>query len=490
MEIMEKYFMSLATIYSLMGTLITINTLLALVTIFRKPRSIASIFAWSMFLFFLPGIGFLGYLFLGRGLDRTTTNRFEEENKYNLSILAQRVRENNEKFEPKEMAPHERLLKRYFNNMERTPLCRGNKVNFYLNGEDKFSALFDDIRNAKDNIHVEYYAFFNDKIGTAFRDHLIEKAKEGVEVRVVYDPWGGKTRKDFFKPLEEAGGKVTAFITSRNTLTKTRLNYHLHRKIVVIDGQIGWTGGFNVGDQYIYNSKKFGFWRDTHGRIVGTAAFGLQETFIRDWNVSVRDPKDKLEREDSYFVVPEEEGNIDIQIVANGPESDNKTLRTGFIKMIMDAEDYIWLQSPYLIPDDSMITALVAAANSGVDVRIMIPNMPDHPFIFRATQYYANYLHKHGVKIYNYTNGFIHSKTLVMDGKLGVFGTTNQDIRSYELNFEISAFCYDETIAKEMSRTFEGDLIKSKLLTDEEIAQQSIWLKIKQNFSRLLSPIL
>ena len=189
-------------------------------------------------------------------------------------------------------------------------------------------------------------------------------------------------------------------------------------------------------------------------------------------------------------MVPEEEGNIDIQIVANGPESDNKTLRTGFIKMIMDAEDYIWLQSPYLIPDDSMITALVAAANSGVDVRIMIPNMPDHPFIFRATQYYANYLHKHGVKIYNYTNGFIHSKTLVMDGKLGVFGTTNQDIRSYELNFEISAFCYDETVAKEMSRTFERDLIKSKLLTDEEIAQQSIWLKIKQNFSRLLSPIL
>ena len=188
MEIMEKYFMSLATIYSLMGTLITINTLLALVTIFRKPRSIASIFAWSMFLFFLPGVGFLGYLFLGRGLDRTTTNRFEEENKYNLSILAQRVRENNEKFEPKEMAPHERLLKRYFNNMERTPLCRGNKVNFYLNGEDKFSALFDDIKNAKDNIHVEYYAFFNDKIGTAFRDNLIEKAKEGVEVRVVYDP--------------------------------------------------------------------------------------------------------------------------------------------------------------------------------------------------------------------------------------------------------------------------------------------------------------
>ena len=189
-------------------------------------------------------------------------------------------------------------------------------------------------------------------------------------------------------------------------------------------------------------------------------------------------------------MVPEVEGNIDIQIVANGPENDNKTLRTGFIKMIMDAEDYIWLQSPYLIPDDSMITALVAAANSGVDVRIMIPDMPDHPFIFRATQYYANYLHKQGVKIYNYTNGFIHSKTLVMDGKLGVFGTTNQDIRSYELNFEISAFCYDEGVAEEMRKTFEADLKDSSLLTDEEIAQQSLWLKVKQNFSRLLSPIL
>ncbi|WEV60718.1 cardiolipin synthase [Streptococcaceae bacterium ESL0729] len=483
--------MSFSTFLSIITALITINSILAIITIFRKPRSIASIFAWLMVLVFLPGIGFFTYLFLGRGIDKTTVHRFEDENREDLSHIAAKIAQNNSKFKKKEMNPQERQLKRYFNNVERTPLCRGNDVKFFLDGQSKFKALFEDIRRAKSSVHVEYYAFFPDKIGTIFRDHLIDKAREGVEVRVIYDPWGGHTRRSFFKPLEEAGGKVIPFITARDVLRNTRLNYHLHRKIVVIDGQIGWTGGFNVGDQYIYGSKKFGFWRDTHGRITGTGAFGLQETFIRDWNVSVKRPEDKLKRLDQYFVVPKEgTGDVDVQIVSNGPENPSKVLRTGFIKMIMDAEDYIWIQSPYLIPDDPMITALVSAAKSGVDVRIMIPDMPDHPFIFRATQYYANFLHKHGVKIYNYTNGFIHSKTLVTDDKLGVFGTSNQDIRSYELNFEMSAFCYDEDIARQMAETFKNDIKKSELLTDEIIANQSLWLRFRQNFSRLLSPIL
>lgn len=483
--------MSLATFYSILGTLVSINAVLALITIFRKPRSIASIFAWSLILIFLPGVGFIAYLFLGRGLDKKTVEHFAEENKQDLSAIQEKINQMNHSVEKKVMTPQERQLKRYFSNIERTPLCRGNDVSFYLSGEEKFAALFEDIKNAKDNIHVEYYAFFSDKIGTIFRDHLIDKAKQGIEVKLIYDPWGGHTKSSFFKPLEEAGGQVIPFITARDIIRNTRLNYHLHRKVVVIDGYIGWTGGFNVGDQYIYGSEKFGFWRDTHGRMVGTAAFGLQETFIRDWNVSVSDEKDKLERKDNYFVVPKEPvGDVDIQIVSDGPESESMTLRTGFMKMIMDAEDYIWFQSPYLVPDDPMITALVAAAQSGVDVRIMVPDMPDHPFIFRATQYYSNYLHKHGVKIYNYNNGFIHSKTVVMDDRLGVFGTTNQDIRSYDLNFEVSAFCYDEGVAKEMAEIFKNDMKKSTELTDEIISNQSLWLKFKQNFSRLLSPIL
>ena len=265
----------------------------------------------------------------------------------------------------------------------------------------------------------------------------------------------------------------------------------MHRKIVVIDGKIGWTGGFNVGDQYLSRSEKFGYWRDTHGRIVGTASFSLQEIFIRDWNASVKNESDQLDYEERYFVIEKDTGGqAEIQVVADGPENKIDILKSAFVKMILSADEKVWIQTPYLIPDDVMFNALVTAARSGVDVRIMIPNMPDHPFIYRATQYYANLLHKMGIKIYHYDNGFLHAKTIVMDDNLCSFGSTNQDIRSYELNFEVNAFVYDETLTKQMQQIFLADQEKCYVLTDEIIANQSYWLRFKQNFSRLLSPIL
>jgi Phosphatidylserine/phosphatidylglycerophosphate/cardiolipin synthases and related enzymes len=475
--------------------LIIINTIGALITVFRRPRSIPSIFAWMMVLIFLPGIGFLIYLFLGRGIDKKTVERFKVERAHTPKEIAEAIESSNEKFSDLNISPQEKSLVRYFSKMETTAPSRGNKVSLFFDGEAKFSGLFEDMRQAKDNINVEYYAFFDEKIGRQFLDILIEKAKAGVEVHLLYDPWGGQTKASLFKDLEAAGGEVLPFITGDNPIRNARLNYHLHRKIVIIDGRIGWTGGFNVGDQYIYGSEKFGFWRDTHGRIEGTAAFILQEIFMHDWNVSIKKDSQHLDYHERFFNLPdfdnpEELGDVGVQIVGDGPANEAEILRTGFIKMVMDAEDYIWIQSPYLVPDDSMITALLAAAASGVDVRIMIPDMPDHPFIFRATQYYANYLHKYGVKIYNYNNGFIHAKTMVMDGKIGVFGTTNQDIRSYSLNFEVSAFCFDEGIAKQLAEQFERDMIVSTELTTQMIESQSRWLTFKQHFSRLLSPVL
>ena len=285
---------------------------------------------------------------------------------------------------------------------------------------------------------------------------------------------------------------MVPFITSRNLIKKTRLNYHLHRKIVVIDSVIGWTGGFNVGDQYLGKSKKFGPWRDTHGRIFGTAVFTLQEIFIRDWNASAIKKANKMDYVDEYFQLPtyDSKRNISMQIVADGPENFEEILHGGFIKMILAAEKRVWLQSPYLIPDDTMINALLIAVRSGIDVRIMIPSMPDHPFIYRATQYYANYLTKRGVKVYLYQEGFIHAKTVIMDDTIASFGTTNQDIRSYSLNFEVSAFVYNRDVVDTLAGHFEDDMTRCILLTNEMIAEQSYWLRFKQSFSRLLSPIL
>lgn len=488
---MVKMDMSVTAI--VLAVLLLVNTAGALVTVFRKPRSIASVFAWMMTLIFLPGIGFILYIFCGRGIDGEIIYKFSEVHQSRITEINQVIKEHNYSFPEHPYSDNNHLLERYFRNMEESPLTKGNQVEFYTDGKKKFAALFDDIFHAKDNIHVEYYSFINDDIGQEFLNHLIQKAKEGVEVRLIFDPWGSPNAdRKFFKPLIQAGGKVVPFITSRNLIRKTRLNYHLHRKIVVVDGTISWTGGFNVGDQYLGRKEKFGYWRDTHARIVGTASFTLQEIFIRDWNASVQEEEDQLEYEDRYFLLPDRgsSGHVDLQIVADGPETEDQVLKGGFIKMILAAEESLWIQTPYLIPDDSMMNALEIAIQSGVDVRIMIPCMPDHPFIYRATQHYANYLHRKGAKIYIYQNGFLHAKTVLMDDNISSFGTTNQDIRSYALNFEVSAFAYDMDVTQALKDIFVEDMEHSVLLTDEMIAKQSRWLRFKQNFSRLLSPIL
>lgn len=479
-------------LYQVLVFLITINTIVAFITIFRRPRSIASIFAWMMTLVFIPGFGFLLYLFCGRGIDGEIVYKYAEKYQGRITEINRSIQEHNLQYHQTVKTPESKLLENYFKNTEESPLSKGNDVVFYTDGYSKFESLFDDILNAKHHIHIEYYAIFHDEIGTQLRDLLVKKAKEGVEVRLIFDPWGGNVTMRFFKSLIQAGGEVVPFITSRNLIKKTRLNYHLHRKIVVIDSVIGWTGGFNVGDQYLGKSKKFGHWRDTHARIYGTAVFTLQEIFIRDWNASALKKVAKLDYAQDYFQLPEYDAirNVTMQIVADGPENFEEILHGGFIKMILAAEKRVWIQSPYLIPDDTMINALLIAVRSGIDVRIMIPCMPDHPFIYRATQYYANYLTKRGVKIYLYQDGFIHAKTIIMDDTIASFGTTNQDIRSYSLNFEVSAFAYNREVVTILASHFENDMQQSILLTNQMIADQSYWLRFKQNFSRLLSPIL
>ena len=324
---------------------------------------------------------------------------------------------------------------------------------------------------------------------------LIKKAREGVKVRLIYDPWGSPgASKTWFKPLTDLGGEVVAFITAQNMIKKYRMNYHLHRKIVVIDGRISWTGGFNVGDQYVSKSKKFGYWRDTHLRIVGSASLLLQERFVMDWNASITDKNQTISFNEKLFPKIEEnqltEDDVATQIVSDGPDTSTPYLRNGMIRMMMMARKTLWIQTPYLVPDDPMIATWVIAAHSGVDVRIMIPSMPDHPFIYRATQWYANYLLHEGIKIYVYDNGFIHAKTVMVDDRFAAAGSMNQDFRSYSLNFETDAVFYDKNITRELNHIFEKDLAKCTELTLEITDNWSRYLRFKQAFSRLLSPIL
>lgn len=481
---------------SVLLVFLLLNTTAALITVFRKPRSISSVLAWIMTLLFLPGIGFIIYIFCGRGINGQKVYTMTAQDKEKISDIKKKVDEDNLKAVETvdiSLLTDARVLNKYFRNMDSSPLTKRNNLKIYTDGKEKFEGLFEDIRQATETVHVEYYSIFNDRLGNQLLNLLEDKVKEGVSVHVIYDPWGSPgVNKKFFKPLLDLGGKVVPFITSKNMIRKTRLNYHLHRKIVVIDGKIGWTGGFNVGDQYLGESKKFGYWRDTHIRIVGTAVFSLQEIFIMDWNASVKYASQKMDYLENYFQIAQEKelSNLSLQIVSDGPNADEEILKSSFVKMILSAEKSVWIQTPYLIPDDSIINALLIAIRSGIDVRIMIPCMPDHPFIYRATQYYANFMHKRGIKIYMYQNGFIHAKTMIIDNEICMVGTTNQDIRSYSLNFEVSTFIYDTRVATELTKIFEHDMEKSILLTDKIIQEQSFWLRFKQNFSRLLSPIL
>ncbi|AKP68000.1 cardiolipin synthase [Companilactobacillus ginsenosidimutans] len=477
-------------------TILVLNTVSALITVFHRPRNIVTTWAWILVLLLLPVVGFLIYAFFGRGIAQEkifSIGNQEHVGLKQLNKIAADDRNNDRKSSRSDETYYARHVISFFNRTEETPLTRHNEIELFYDGKKKFERLFEDMKKAKETIHVEYYAFIKSEIGQEFLDILTEKAKQGLEVRLLYDPWGsGGQNKKWLKQLSDAGGQVLPFITSKNVIYKTRLNYHLHRKLTIIDGTAGWIGGFNVGDQYVGESKKFGYWRDSHIRVKGTATLLMQERFFQDWNASIDRKTKPLVFENKYFPADRfnENTNLPIQIVTDGPDSRQEILKDGFIDMIINAKKSIWIQTPYLIPDDPMFTALTIASRSGVDVRIMVPCMPDHPFIFRATQYYSNLLTQFGIKIYTYDKGFLHAKTSIIDDKICSVGSMNHDFRSYSLNFEANAFIYDSKIARKVRRSFEHDMEDSTLLTQDIIDHQGVWMHFKQRFSRLLSPIL
>ena len=468
--------------------LLFVNTVAAFITVFRKPRSIASVFAWMMTLVFIPGFGFLLYLFCGRGIDGEIIYKFSEHHQSRINELNQIIKVHNYSFPEHPYSDDNHLLERYFKNLDESPLTKGNQVQFYTDGKEKFAALFSDMQNAEDNIHVEYYSFFNDEIGGQFLDVLIEKAKQGVEVRLIFDPWGSpKANRKFFQPLMDAGGKVVPFITSKNLIRNTRLNYHLHRKIVVIDGQIGWTGGFNVGDQYLGKKAKFGYWRDNHLRILGPAVYSLQNRFLMDWNSQ---HAIEIKYEAALFPMIETNGTIAAQVVTSGPDSEHEEIKITYLKMINLAKKEILIQTPYYIPDESIHNALKLALLSGVSVHLQIPNKPDHPLVYWATYSFAAELLAYGAVVETYEKGFMHAKTMIVDSGVVSIGSANIDVRSFRLDFEVNTVVYDAKVAEEARQAFFADSKDSEELTLEKYRNRRLLIKVKEGLARLVSPLL
>jgi len=306
---------------------------------------------------------------------------------------------------------------------------------------------------------------------------------------MLYDDMGSRDlRKKDLKKFRQKGGHAESFFPSKLPLINLRMNNRNHRKIVVIDGTIGYVGGFNVGDEYIGKSKKFGYWRDTHLRIKGDAVNALQLRFILDWNS--QSTRDNLTYESRYFPDVDSGGTIGIQIASSGPDEDWEQIKYGYLKMISSAKESIYIQSPYFIPDQAFLDSIKIAALGGVDVNIMVPNKRDHPFVYWATLKNVASLLEAGVNVYHYDNGFLHSKTLVIDDEVASVGTANMDNRSFTLNFEVNAFIYDEGVARSLKQAFINDMKLSNKLTSEAYAKRNLLVKFKEGISQLLSPIL
>lgn len=469
-----------------------LNLVFAFIIVFMERRTANSIWAWLLVLVFLPLIGFVLYLLLGRQIQRHQLFKIDKKDRRGLELIVdeqlnaiknnQFSQSNHQLIKFKEMI--QMLL---YNNA--AFLTTDNDVKLYTDGHDKFEDLIQDIRNAKDYIHFQYYIIHSDDLGHRLLAELEKKAQEGLEVKMLYDDMGSRDlRKKDLKVFRRKGGHAEAFFPSKLPLINLRMNNRNHRKIVVIDGTIGYVGGFNVGDEYLGKSKKFGYWRDTHLRITGDAVNALQLRFLLDWNS--QSTRDHISYDERYFPDVNSGGDVGIQIASSGPDEDWEQIKYGYLKMITSAKKSIYIQSPYFIPDQAFLDSIKIAALGGIEVNIMIPNMPDHPFVYWATLKNVASLLEAGVKVYHYDNGFLHSKVLVIDDEIASVGTTNMDHRSFTLNFEVNAFIYDEAIARKLKRAFINDMKVSYQLTEELYKQRSLWIKFKEGISQLLSPIL
>lgn len=481
-----------ASFQFIMAHLVIINIFLSLVIIFFQRRSPLTVWTWLLILYFIPILGFVLYLVIGQDYHKSRMFRAKEvdgELNYAVRRQEERIFKKRLRLANPEMRRFENLIL-YNLGAGQAVLTDNNDVRIYTDGKEKFRALIDEMKQARCYIHMQYYIIRNDELWKKIEPVLTQKVREGVEVRILFDSMGCRSmRNRDWNRLERAGIQVAEFFPALLGQLQFRVNYRNHRKIVVIDGRIGFVGGFNVGREYLGYNKKFGYWRDTHLCIEGAAVTSLAVRFVLDWNYAA---KENLFLQDKLFEIPDyvRNGHDPVQIISSGPDSQTKTIHDNYLRLIHSAKDHVYIQTPYLIPDESILDALMIAARSGVDVRIMVPCKPDHAFVYWATYSYVGQLVQAGAKCYVYNNGFLHAKTLCVDGMVACVGTANMDIRSFSLNFEVNAVIYSERTVQRLERAFETDQLKCTHVTRKIYDQRGLVIRVKEQFSRLLSPLL
>lgn len=487
----------------LLGHIFLINLLFSVAIVFFQRKDPKTVWTWLLALNFIPVFGILFYLLFSQDLRKSKMFRIKEvEDRLKYSARNQEafIREHSQGLWGTMEAQYSDLVL-YNLDTSGAVLTMNNHVDIFTDGEDKFADLRTELSRAVQYIHIQYYIIKNDEVFDSLVPILLEKAAEGVEIRILYDGMGGRFMpKKRWRLLEEAGIRTAVFFPPVLGRLNLRVNYRNHRKIVVIDGRVGYVGGFNIGREYISKDPKFGYWRDTHLKLEGDSVAALQIRFALDWNYAAREnlfkdlkyfsvsDSDEMPGEDMVF-----EGDVNgvgIQIIASGPDTAQRQIRDNYLELFHKATHHIYIQTPYFVPDDAILSALQIAARSGVDVRLMIPCKPDHPFVYWATYSYVGDLLQAGARCYTYEDGFLHAKGVMVDGYVSCYGTANMDIRSFELNFEVNAVIYNEETTERLETLFLEDLPRCREITIHSYAQRSLWIRFKEQCSRLLSPLL
>lgn len=442
--------------------------------------------SWLFVIALFPVIGLILYIMLGNGFRETFRYR-RRMKQLGPNYVAPIKQYDHSSVQTQLNDEALRLIK--LNNMTcQTSVSFKTKTRILTNGEQKFPILLDAIKNAKEFIFLEYYIFHSDEIGNLVIDALIERAQSEVEVRVLIDAMGSSRRmsKEAIERMKQAGILFAEFDKVWIPFLSNKMNHRNHRKILVVDGKLAITGGINIGDEYIHRSVKFGFWRDTSILIEGEAVHDLSVLFSSDWFFATGE---RLEDE-HYYVTYTDEEDGGIQIIDGGPQSAITPIKQSIFRMIMDANHSIYIITPYLIPDFDVIMALKNAALSGIDVRIIVPGRPDKKFVYYATQSYFEQLLSVGVRIFTYDGVFCHAKVVVVDEKVATVGTTNMDIRSFYLNFEVNVMLYQTESVQALLNDFNIDFSRSTEIIYQEWQQRSLKLRTAQSLAQLFSAIM
>ncbi len=471
--------------------LYVVEFLLAFMIIFLERKNPSATVAWIMIIFIVPVGGIVLYFMLSQNISRQRIFRLMDFEEVMISeALDRQIKEmqsDGYTFLKPPIGKWHPMIKLH-QTYSKSFYSKHNVLTVFTDGNEKMDHLITDILNAKESINIMYFIVKNDDTGDRLIRALIDRAKAGVEVRFLMDAMGSRSLyHTHMQEFRDSGGKYAFFFSPKFKFLNLKLNYRNHRKLVIIDDKIGYLGGFNIGNEYLGKAPKFGYWRDTHLRMTGGCIQDMLARFIMDWRVATGE---HWSVPSAYFTAPSKEGSTGIQIVSSGPDSTQEEVKHGYLKMISAARKNIYIQTPYFVPDMSILESLKNAALSGVDVRIMIPNKPDHLFVYWATYSYIGILLDVGAKVYIYDKGFMHAKTICADGEVASVGSANFDIRSFKLNFEANAFIYDPDVVETLERVFLSDIGDSHELTKYMYKKRSLVIKFKESVSRLLSDLL